>query len=178
MVTAVALKTLPAAPSLGPARVLEVSGDMALIENPQQRVWARIAVGFVFRLAPDDVILAISQDDSWYVIGILETSGRATITVPGDLEIAAPNGRIDLKSAKGISLRSPVVRIAATSLDILSRTVRERFGRATRWVKEGFQLRAGRARTVIESDYRVSAGRIVERAKGPVRIDGQKIGLG
>ena len=109
---------------------------------------------------------------------VLETSGKATITVPANLEISAPNGRIEIKSGKGISLRSPVIRIAGVVLDMLARTSRERFGRVSTWVKDGVRLQAGRVRTIVASDYRVSAGKIVERAKGPVRIDGQKIGLG
>ncbi len=178
MRTALAFKTLPSSPYLGPGRVVQASENMALLELPNERTWALVALALPYRLAEGDIVLAIGQDDSWYVIGVLEGSGRTSVTVPGDLEICAPYGRIDIKSAKGISLQSPGVRIAATALEILSRTVLERFGRATRWVKEGFHLRAGRARTVVESDYRVSAGKIVERAQGPVKIDGLKIDLG
>lgn len=68
----------------------------------------------------------------------------ATLTVPGDLALRAPRGRIQLAAADGVALKGPRVTITADRLEPLARSVVERFGRAARWVRETFQLRAGR----------------------------------
>jgi Protein of unknown function (DUF3540) len=178
MRTALAIARDYTSPYLGPARVREVSGNLVRLDVTGAETRAQVALAFPYELHEGDVVLAISQDSSWYVIGVLEHTGRTRMTLPGDFELCAPHGRIDVKAGNEIHLKGPSVKIVATNLEILSRAILERCGRATRWVKESFQLRAGRARTVVESDYRLHAGRIVERAKGPVKIDGRKIDLG
>ena len=47
-----------------------------------------------------------------------------------------------------------------------------------RRVRQTFQLRAGRVRQVVEEGYSLRAGRIVERARKDVKIDGERIDLG
>jgi hypothetical protein len=61
---------------------------------------------------------------------------------------------------------------------VAARSVLERFQNATRWVKEAFQVRAGRMRTQVSGDWRLKADTITERSEGDVKIDGRKIHLG
>ena len=99
-------------------------------------------------------------------------------SAPGDLVLRAPCGRIELTAADGIALKSRRVAVTADKLELLARTVIERFGRAARWVRETFHVRAGRLRSRVEGDYRLRAGRIWEVADAEVKIDGTKIHLG
>jgi hypothetical protein len=112
------------------------------------------------------------------VIGVLRGFGKTSFVVPGDLEFRAPRGNIELVSGKSVKMKSPVVGIAARRLDIAAKSVFEKFEAATRWVREVFQLRTGRLRTRVESTYDLKAERILERAEGDVKIDGNKIHLG
>ena len=59
-----------------------------------------------------------------------------------------------------------------------AKTVYERFIRGYRWVKSVFQTRAGRMRTIVDSQYNLRAGSISETAQRNVRIDGKQIHLG
>jgi hypothetical protein len=178
MRTAVAFEQLSSSVHLGPARVLETRDNRVLLATEEAKAWALVALAYPYQMAVNDIVLAIGQDNAWYVIGVLRGTGRTTMTVPADLEISAPRGCIELKAAQGIHLYSPGVKIVAGLLELVSHRVFERFGNATRWVKDAFQLRAGRVRTVVEADYRVKAGRILQHAQDAVKIDGRKIDLG
>jgi uncharacterized protein YjbI with pentapeptide repeats len=112
------------------------------------------------------------------VIGVLQGSGKTVFTVPGNFEIMAPRGTISLTAAKAVHLKSADVKITAKKLELVAQSIFERFTDATRWVKQAFQIRAGRVNAVVRSDYRVKAERIIERAEGDVKIDGRKIHLG
>ena len=163
---------------LGPARVAAVAGSRVKLEIFDERVWAVMALAAPYRPEIDDVVLAISQADACYVIGVIKGKGKTTLTVPGDLDICAPRGRIELSAANGVRLKSAEVSIVADRLEVLARSAFERFGEVTRWVKGAFQLRAGRVRTHIETEYDICAERILQRARKDVKIDGQKIHLG
>jgi Protein of unknown function (DUF3540) len=172
------LATLEATTYLGPARVLAAAGNRAKLELPDEHVWAIVAIGSPYQLAIDDEVLAIGQLGQWYVIGVIRGCGKTTLNVPGDLEIRAPHGEIALSAAKGVTVKSPTVTIAANKLELFARSVFERFNEATRWVKDVLQIRAGRVRTRVEAEYDLGAQRILAQADEDVRIDGSKIHLG
>ena len=138
----------------------------------------RHAFAMPYQPRPDDSVLVIGQESGWYVIGVLKGTGPMTLTAPGDVTIAAPNGRIELTAGKGVRVRGPLVQMVADSIEVSAKTVFEKFAQATRWVKGAFQLRAGRVRTAVKTTYRVDAGRIAQNASSDVRIDGEKIHLG
>jgi hypothetical protein len=163
---------------LGPARVLQSSGNRVQLEFPDALPWARLALAFPYEPAIGDVVLAAGKGQTWYVIGVLQGTGKTSFSVPGDFEILAPRGRIHLLAGKGFQLKSPEVKITAGKLELVARRVLERFENAARWVKQTLQLRAGRVRTDVEKEYQVRAGRIIERAREDVTIDGNKINLG
>jgi hypothetical protein len=163
---------------LGPAQVLKAGGNRAQLELPDELVWATVALAFPYQLAVGDSVLVIGQEGAWYVIGVLRGTGKTTFNAPGDLEIRAPRGSIELTAAKGVRIKSPLVELLSGKLEVLAESVFERYEHATRWVKEAFQLRVGRLRTRVETTYDLKANRILQRAEDDVKIDGRKIDLG
>lgn len=163
---------------LSPANVLCVDGERVQLEFPDEIAWAAVALAYPYSPVVGDSVLAIGQNGSWYVIGVLKGCGKTTLTVPGDLAIRSATGAIELDAPKGVKLKSPTVQIAADKLEVAARSVFERFAHATRWVKETFQIRTGRLRTRVDGKYDLKAERIVERAEGDVKIDGAQIKLG
>lgn len=163
---------------LGSATVLHAAGGRIKLELPDEHVWAISALAFPYQPVLGDEVLAVGQPGKWYVIGVIKGTGPTTLTAPGDLALAAPRGRITMTAAQGIELRADEVRVAASKLELLAKSVFERFTDATRWVKGVFQFRAGRVRTRVDGTYDLAAERIVERAKKDVKIDGEKIDLG
>jgi hypothetical protein len=163
---------------LGPARVLRAAGGRVQLELPDEVAWAAVAVAFPYQVVEGDAVLAIGRSGAWYVIGVLNGCGPTTLVVPGNLSIQAPHGRIELTAMGGIDLTSPTVTVTAGRLELMAKSAIERFGRAARWVRGAFQLRAGRWRTHVDGRYGLKAQRIVARAVGAVKIDGDQIHLG
>lgn len=163
---------------LSPARVARAEDGRVQLEFPDELAWATVALAYPYAPAVNDDVLAIGQNGTWYVIGVLRGSGKTNLTVPGDLTIRAPSGAIEIAAARGVRIKAPTVQVVADKLDLAARAAFERFAQATRWVKETFQLRAGRLRSRVEGTYDLKAERIVERADGDVKIDGNQIKLG
>jgi hypothetical protein len=163
---------------LGPAQVLKAAGNRAQLELPDELVWAIVALASPYQLTVGDTVLALGQGGAWYVIGVLRGTGKTTFMVPGDLDLRAPRGSIELTAAKGVRIKSPLVEILSNKLELMAKSIFERFDDATRWVKKACQLRVGRLRTRVESTYDLKAERILERAEDDVKIDGRKIDLG
>jgi hypothetical protein len=78
----------------------------------------------------------------------------------------------------GVFLKSDLVEIVATKLELTARHLFERFNDATQWITETLHRRIGRMHTKVEGDYDLKAGRITELADDDVTIDGKTIHLG
>ena len=163
---------------LGTAKVVAVDGARVRITVGDGEAWAQLALAFPYKPVAGDSVLAIGQDEAWYVIGVLQGRGVSSFVAPGDLELRAPNGSIGLVASEGVRIEAPEVELRADRLELAARTVFERFVSAYRRVAEAFHLRAGSVRTVVDETWDVRADRITERATGDVRIDGEKIHLG
>jgi ABC-type molybdenum transport system ATPase subunit/photorepair protein PhrA len=170
--------TLEQSTYLGPARVHRVAGSRIQLEFPDELPWAMLALAYPYQPTVGDTVLAAGQGQNWYVIGVLQGTGKTTLMVPGDFEVLAPKGHINLIAGKGFQVKSPEVRITAGKLELVAKRISERFLDATHWVKNSWHIRAGRVRTEVEGNYQVKAKRIIERAEEDVRIDGEKIHLG
>jgi hypothetical protein len=163
---------------VGPAKVLQAANNRVQLEFPDQLPWATLALAFPYQVSAGDVVLAIGQGENWYVIGVIQGIGKTRLIVQGDFEVLAPTGSIRLVAGRGVLLKSPVIKILGTKVELIARRMFERFTDATRVVKGLFQLRADRIRAEAARDYRVNANRIIERAEDEVIIDGTKIHLG
>lgn len=163
---------------LTPARVLCTEDNRVQLELPDERAWAVVALAYPYEPVRGDTVLAIGQDGAWYVIGVLQGSGKTSMTVPGDLCIRAPFGAIELTAAQCVKIKSPAVQIVAGKLELLARSVVERFTHARRWVTETFEIRTGRLRTRVKGTFDLKADRILERADGDIKIDGRQVKLG
>jgi hypothetical protein len=163
---------------IGPALILKAEARRVLLGVDGEEAWADLALGFPYRPAVGDTVLALGQESRWYVIGVLQGRGVTSFAAPADLELSAPNGSIALKAAEGVRIEAPQVALKADRLELAARSVFERFVQAYRRVAGVFQVRAGRVRTVVEEAWDLRAGRIAERADADVRIDGDKIYLG
>src|SRR5262245_21426091 len=110
---------------LGSAQVLQTAGNRVQLELPAEFVWAKVALAFPYQVVTGDTVLAIGQEDAWYVIGVLQGTGPTMLTVPGDLKLRAPRGGIELSAAKGVHIKSPTVEIMARKLEVMAESVFE-----------------------------------------------------
>lgn len=166
------------APYLGPAAVVAVSDLHVELDLPQGRRSARIAISQSYAPVVGDTVLAVCRDEEWFAIGLIQGTGTTTFTAPGDVELQAPCGRIELVARDGVFLDSDLVEIVATRIELTGRHLIERFQSVTQWITDSLHRRVGRMHTTVEGDYELHAKRITEIADEDVSIDGQTIHLG
>ncbi len=68
-----------------------------------------IVLACPYEPAIGDRVLDLGQDGAWNVIGVLQGTGKTTLTVPGDLAIRAPAGAIESSSGRAVKIKSPTV---------------------------------------------------------------------
>src|SRR5262245_2412842 len=163
---------------LGPAEVLDATNSRLRLRIAGEERDAVLALPYPYRASPGDLVLAISQDDRCYVIGVLHGTGATVYSGPGDLELRAPKGKIRLVSPRGVSIEAPQVTVRAGRLELLARTMTQKATSLVQWVRETLRVRAERVEQRVSGEFEVRAERIVERAAGHVSIDGERINLG
>lgn len=163
---------------LGPARVLALEHSRILVGLGTAQAWATMAMAVHYQPNVGDVLLVIGNGETFYVIGVLSGSGRTVMNAPGELELSAPHGRIQLHARDGIELRSSVVRLIADKWDAIVGVIRQRCDDLLCQVRGVARWRAKRSETRVDDVHRTQAGRIVQQAEGDVLIDGRKINLG
>ncbi|NDC52949.1 MAG: DUF3540 domain-containing protein [Planctomycetia bacterium] len=166
------------APFLGPATVLAVTDTHVDIEVPEGRCSAMVAISQSYAPVVGDTVLAVCRDGEWFAIGLIRGTGTTTFTAPGDIELAAPRGCIELLAGDGVFLRSDLVEIVAARIELTGRHLVERFQSVTQWITGSLHRRLGRIHTTVEGAYELRAGRITEIADEDVAIDGKTIHLG
>lgn len=169
-----------AAPGMycGPAIVVEIDGRSLRLQLPEREALATLALGYHYEPRPNDLVLALGPaGGDLYVVGVLQGSGAARLRVDGDLHVEA-TGRLHLHGGAGVNIGGTHVAVTAERYELLARSVVERLGNAYRWAQGVIMISARRTRTVVEEGATLAAGRIVEKAKKDVVIDGEQIRLG
>lgn len=165
---------------LGPATVRRVSGRRLLLRRADDAAeeWAELALAFPYLPVPDDVVLAVGQDDRVYVIGVLQGRGPSVMTFPGDVTLSAPQGAVRIDAGKGVTMSAPAIEMRADEVEIEAKTLSQRIESAYQWVKDLLQVRAGRTRTVVDGTAHQLAERTFIRSEKETKVDGEKIYLG
>ncbi|MHC4958041.1 MAG: DUF3540 domain-containing protein [Planctomycetota bacterium] len=172
-------QTLLTGARIAPAHVVRVERDLVLVERDEFRAWAAMALAYRYEPEVGDLLLVAGQEDCYYVIGVIAGKGRVVFSAPGDLELRAPRGNINLAAGGDVRVHGGKrVRIDTPRLEMVAKAVTQRFVRVHRWIRETLHTRAGRVVNRVAGTYQVKADRIVERATDDVKIDGRKIRLG
>ena len=138
---------------------------------------SRLIFGARFSLFIGLVVVGIALTGG-IVIGVIAGVGATTLRATGDLQIAAPHGKIDLRSKNGVEVRTSKLRFVADSWDAVLGVVRQRCKELLNQVTGVARFRSKRRETTVQDTDRVRAGRIVSKAQRDVQIDGEKIHLG
>lgn len=172
---------------LGPATVTRAEGRPGWVEvrlPGAEPTWARLAFALPYRPAEGDELLVIRQDSA-YAIGVLSSSGPATIQVSGDLVVEARGGMrfesakpIELRSGDAVRAEAPEVVLRAGRLELAARRAIQRFQDAYVWLKGLYQVKCRRYRAVADEGLLVKSGRTHLKSEGDVSIDGKTIHLG
>ena len=162
----------------GPAIVLDVDRSSVRLQLPGREARAELALAYPYEPRPNDLVLALGVGDAdVYVVGVLQGRGRTRLSVQGNLDIEA-SGQVTVRGGDGVRLEGKHVAVSAERYELLARSVIERLGDVHRWAKGVISTFAERTRTVVQENATLSAGRIVEKAKRDVVIDGEHVRLG
>ena len=167
-----------AATKLGPGVVARLEDGRAIVTFEGEQVSAINAIAFPWTPATGDVVLVIAQEDSHYIIGVLQTRGDFTMTFPANATFRAPKGNIAFHSGNEIEMHASEVKVTGGKITLLAKTMTEKFGNAFRWVSDLVQVKSGRSRTLVDGASYERCERRVIKAKKDVRVNGERIHLG
>lgn len=167
-----------AATKLGPGVIHSQADGRVIATFEGEQVSAINAISFPWTPHEGDVVLMIAQEDSHYIIGVLQTRGDFTMTFPANVNFQAPKGAINFHSGEAIDMHAPDVKVTGGKITLLAKTMTEKFGNAFRWVTDLVQVKSGRSRNLVEGASYERCERRVIKAKKDVRVNGNRIHLG
>lgn len=165
---------------LGPATVIEVgAGEVRAILQSGEEATLQLALAFLYRPSVGDVVLAISQEEAHYAIGVLHAEASPGISVVGDLSLRAVGGKLKLVGDEGVVVQtSGEASIQAGSLRTVAGSVVERLASVTRWVSGQVSLRAGEVTRLIEGTETTQSKRSFHVAEETIKVDSNQVHLG
>lgn len=167
-------------PFLGPAEVVEVSSPLEVrVRLPDgAAATARPALAFSYAPVPGDLLLVIGNPDGHYAIGVLHGKGKATMAIPGDVEIRAVGGELSLSGDRGVRVEGERVEVRAGKLALLAEAVVETLGSLRQHVRDLWSVRAGEAHTVVDDASFQQSKTATIVTEDDVIINGRAVHLG
>jgi hypothetical protein len=165
---------------LGPSVVIEVEGPEVVVALPQgERARARVAFAFPYACAKgDDVLVIGNETGEHWIIGVLRSSGKASLEFPGDLDVRSVGGKLTLSGDKGVAIDAPDVEMRAAKLRIFAGSVLRHAQSVVDRVRELYSMHAGQSNTIVEGTALTQAGRAKIITEETVTINGREIHLG
>jgi hypothetical protein len=164
---------------LGPADVTRVFAHEIEVRLPTGvETRARIALATTYEAREDDVVLVIGNADGYYVIGVLNGSGRTVLEFHGDVDVRAVGGALHLSADKGVHIHAPEVEVNTGKLRLVADAVVQTFTSLRQRVAEIFSLQAGQTHTVVEGSAFSQSKSATIQTQEKVLINGKEIYLG
>lgn len=157
------------------AIVRAISEDGILVDDGQSRLVRQATSCLIEPLVGDLVLIVAPVDDpGGHLLAVLErdSTTTATLSVRGDLELAAPNGRLRLRGGEGVEVSTPQTlelradearlqaRVGRIFMDECAAVVRSMFASLTKLTHVGsvLELLVDRVLQRSENSTRVIAG--------------------
>jgi len=146
------------------ATVVGVSGRSLRVRSPLGEVEARRAASCLIEPALGDEVLVVHHDRGSHVLAVLERDDDVPVRLAadGDLEIAAPAGRVSMSARDGVDLLTPGdAVVAAGELRVSAQSGEMAIGALT-YLGDRLTAQIDRVKTVAQSAEQI-AGRWVQR---------------
>jgi hypothetical protein len=150
--------------------------EVRLESGASMRAVIALAVGY--EASVGDMVLVIGDRDRAWVIGVLSSRGRASLTVTGDLDLRSLDGTVRVSGAKGVEIETPSLAMRAAKLSLVAESVVEHVVSLRQRVRELFSVHAGEQHTVVDGTSATQAGRASITTEEKVTINGKSIYLG
>ncbi|MCX7712070.1 MAG: hypothetical protein N2035_00160 [Chthoniobacterales bacterium] len=162
---------------LGPARVIEVKHGKVYLECADAYAWAYVATAFFYFPKPGDIVLAISNERDWYVIGVFASVGPTQLCFPDGLEITAPAGPIRFATSKEIELKAKKMRFLGQEIQFYASWFWQRCKEFVQKVAGCCRMESGRVEQNVAGELHQEAGSIFQRGATSIKLRSQSIDL-
>jgi hypothetical protein len=164
---------------LGPAEVVRAEGGTLHVRLRGGAVrQADLALALPYEPAVGDSLLVIGRGREHYVIGVLQGRGHTALTLEGDVDLRAANGRLRVSGDHGVELSGPEIELRAGRLEMFAGAVRQRFASICQRVSDLVSMHAGEAHTVVRGTQLAQAHTAAILTEGTVTINGKQVHLG
>jgi hypothetical protein len=164
---------------LGAAEVTEVEPTAVIVEVPGAGpVRAELAFALPYAPVVGDLLLVIGQEDAHFAIGVLRGSGRTSLSLQGDVDLHAVEGRLRLSGDHGLELRAPELELYAGKLSMVAQTVLQKFSSLCQRVQGLLSVHADETHTLVEGPTFAQSKSATILTEEVVTINGKEIHLG
>jgi hypothetical protein len=171
--------SFPEADYLGQAEVADLDAGAVNVRLPGGAVVrAAMALALPYEPVVGDMLLVIGKGADHFVIGVLHGAGRTALTLQGDVDLRAANGRLRLRGDKGLELLGPELEIRTGKLQVIADAVLQRFSSLRQRVTKLLSVHAGEAHTVVDGAQVTQAQSAAIITEGTMTLNGKQIHLG
>ncbi len=164
---------------LGPAEVTAVEPTSVTVEIPGVGSF-HAALAFALPYAPvvGDLLLVIAKGDACYAIAVLRGSGKTSLSLQGDVDISAVDGKVRISGDRGVEVRGPELDLYAGKLRVVADTVLQSFSSVCQRVKSLLHVHAGETHTLVDGGSFTQSKSASILTEENVTINGKEIHLG
>ena len=164
---------------LGAARVVRIAGRSLLVSlEDETQVFAISALAFPYRPVVGDELLVIGDKRSFFVIGVLEARGRASLSDARGVSLTAQNGQLRLIGDRGVSLRGRRILVQAERLRRIAVTAIRTLGEQHTDVRETLKVEAGEVDELSQGRWLLQAKRLALKALVGTRLKSPTVRVG
>lgn len=164
---------------LGPAGVKSVTGSEIIVELRHGDL-VQVALAFAFPYEPrvDDTLLVIGKDDGYYAIGVLQGTGKASLSFEGNVDLRANGGKLTLSGDQGVELEGPEFSVHVRHVRMFADKVTEKLGSLYQRIGTLLSVHAKEVHTIVEGTTLTQAKNATITTEEMVTVNGKQIHLG
>jgi hypothetical protein len=164
---------------LGAAEVTEVEPTAVLVEVPGSgTVRAELAFALPYAPVVGDLLLVIGQGGAYFAIGVLRGSGKTSLSLQGDVDLHAVEGRLRLSGDRGLELRAPELEMYAGKLRVVAETILQKVSSMCQRVQGLLSVHAGETHTLVDGATVAQSKSAAILTEEVVTINGKEIHVG
>ena len=138
---------------MGPARVLQVSGDRVVARRSDgAEVDVRMAMALAYRPVQGDLLLVVGGAEGDFALGVLEGTGQSSLAIAGDLELHAVGGELSLRGDRGLRLQSPEVAVVTDKFKLFADTAVQKVSTLAQSVRDLWTIKTKRAHIAVDDE--------------------------
>lgn len=164
---------------MGPGRVLSVAGGRVVVRRGDGlEVEVQMALALPYAPREHDVLLLISGSGASYAVGVIHGTGTTSLTVPGDVDVHAVGGTLNLRGDRGVRMHGPAVEVVAERFKVIAERSVQKVTTLYQHVRELWSMKADNAHIAVSNDIHQRSKNATVLTEEVVTMNGKQIHLG